>query len=173
MRQGDSERTDLPQTARAAANRICRDQYGVADSGCTEPRCHPARHTLMRLLNLVPVTLVTALALGCSAASEDAGEEPAPSNGDSSVASAEPGQGLGTSVTLAVGHCFVEPLRVAGREWVTKRLYVGYGGGLPRDFTEEGRFLIRSATTATFVADGGAQIGFKVAPGPLPQRGCR
>jgi hypothetical protein len=142
-------------------------------SGCTEPLCHSARHTLMRLLNLVPVTLVTALALGCSAESEDAGGQPAPSYGDSSVASAEPGQCPGTSVTLAVGHCFVEPLRVGGREWVAKRPHVGYGDGLPRDFTEEGRFLIKSATTAAFVADGGAQIGFKVAPDPLPQRGCR
>jgi hypothetical protein len=127
----------------------------------------------MRLLYLVPVTLVTALALGCSVESEDAGGQPAPSNGDSSVVSAEPGQGRGTSVTLAVGHCFVDPLRVAGREWVTKRPMVGYGGGLPRDFTEEGRFLIKSATTATFVADGGGQIGFKAAPDPLPQWGCR
>jgi hypothetical protein len=76
-------------------------------------------------------------------------------------------------VTLAVGHCFVEPIHAAGRDWVTRRTYMGYGGGLPRGFTEGGRFSIVSRTEAKFVADGGAEISFKVAPDPLPTRFCR
>ena len=151
----------------------------MAMSGYMEPHFRPARHTVMRSLNLVPSTLIVALAVGCSAAPGDAGEQPAASKGDySSIASNEAGganllQRPRTGVTLAVGHCFVEPLRVAGREWVTQKPYVGYGGGLPRGFTEDGRFVIKSATTAIFVAEGGAQIEFKVAPGQLRQRGCR
>ena len=154
----------------------------MAMSGYMEPHFRPARHTVMRSLNLVPSTLIVALAVGCSAAPGDAGEQPAASKDDySSLASNEAGrsepppapQAPRTGVTLAVGHCFVEPLRVAGREWVTQKPYVGYGGGLPRGFTEDGRFVIKSATTAIFVAEGGAQIEFKVAPGQLRQRGCR
>jgi hypothetical protein len=127
----------------------------------------------MRWLNIAHVPLVTLLVLACSAESGDAEKQLAPGTGASSAAPGEVGQDPGASVTLAVGHCFVEPVRVAGREWVTKRPYVGYGGGLPRGFTEDGRFLIESATSAVFVAEGGAEIGFKVAPNPMPQRPCR
>ena len=63
---------------------------------------------------------------------------------------------------------FVEPIRVAGREWVTRRTLVGYGGGLPRGFTEEGNFFVVSKTEAKFVADGVANLRFKIAPDPRP-----
>lgn len=79
----------------------------------------------------------------------------------------------GQRVTLDVGHCYVEPIRVGNRTWVTKRTLFGYGGGIPRHFTPEGTFVMRSATKATFIADGGAEVPFKLAPKPLPMRGCR
>jgi hypothetical protein len=82
-------------------------------------------------------------------------------------------QPLERRVTLTVGHCFIEPIRVEGTKWVTRRTYMGAGGGLPRRFTSEGTFTILSALEATFVADGGAEVAFKVAPKPLPTRGCR
>lgn len=75
-------------------------------------------------------------------------------------------------VVLTVGHCFVEPIQVAGRTWVTKRAYLGYGA-LPRRFTRQGTFAVLDDSQATFIADGGAEVAFKVAPKPLPTRGCR
>jgi len=76
-------------------------------------------------------------------------------------------------VTLEVGHCFVEPIRVAGQMWVTRRTYLGYGGGVPRRFMTKGSFVITRRSEAIFLADGGAHVRFKVAPTPLPTRGCR
>ncbi len=50
---------------------------------------------------------------------------------------------------------------------------MGYGGGLPEGFTEDGRFVIEEVDAALFVADGGAEIPFEVAPDPMPKHSCR
>ena len=92
----------------------------------------------------------------------------------STDAPVQPGNDRGDRqrVTLVVGHCYVEPVRVEGQTWITKRTLIGEGGGIPRDFTPEGTFVVLSGSAATFIADGGANVGFKVAPSPLQGRSC-
>ena len=121
--------------------------------------------------SLSAMLLTTVLLVGCTPEPKDA-EGTLPGEQD---ATAAPGQveDAGAKVTLKVGHCFVEPLKVSGRRWVTRKAYVGYGGGLPQGFSENGRFVIEDATTARFIANQGAEILFKVAPDPMPQRICQ
>lgn len=125
----------------------------------------------MRRLNVLPALLAATLCVSCSAPTTDAPRQ-------SETAELQPDRAgetpqTRTPVTLEVGHCFVEPVRIGGLEWVTRRPYVGYGGGLPKGFTEEGMFQVESGTSAVFIAEGGAEIRFKVAPDPIPERACR
>jgi hypothetical protein len=136
-----------------------------------EPPSEGVRQSIMRLPNVSLVLLAAALCSSCSTTNQSV-----PSRSETT----EPPAGAerettqpGDRLTLQVGHCFVEPLALAGREWVTKRPYMGHGGGLPERFTDDGMFQIESATSALFIAEGGAEIAFKVAPDPLRVRGCR
>ncbi len=122
----------------------------------------------------LPLGLTCLMLLGCSA--DDGGAPQAEGSSASSADGVEqPSDEVaeGRRVTLDVGHCYVEPIRVGNKIWVTRRTLFGYGGGIPRRFTPEGTFVVTSATEATFIADGGAEVRFKVAPKPLPVRGCR
>lgn len=122
--------------------------------------------------SVVPVAVLTVVLSGaCSSPDPRPVPGPGASPPPAAVQSGDPTPGR--RVTLEVGHCFVEPVRVAGREWVTVEPYVGHGGGLPRDFTDEGVLRVESATSAVFLADGGAEIAFEVAPDPRPVRACR
>ena len=132
-----------------------------------------ARLRVMRRIGLLLAASVGVLLLGCSPESsnpnKDAQPRSAASSPDDGTAEAVPNE---LDVTLTVGHCFVEPIHVAGRDWVTRR-DLGYGGWVPKGFTEDGTFVVLNQTEATFLATGGAEVAFKVAPDPLLLRSCR
>ena len=74
-------------------------------------------------------------------------------------------------VTLALGHCDIEPIEAAGRKWAAVER-IGWGGELPVGFSQRGRFVVVGADQARFDADRGARVEFKRLTGPL-LRVCR
>ncbi len=133
----------------------------------------------MRIVHLLAGGTTALLLVACSPGSpglSGAPEPEAPAPSASVEAAPEPAVSRARTrrVTLTVGHCFIEPVQVAGRRWVTTRPYVGHGGGLPRGFTPEGRFVVASSgVEAWFVADGGARIRFEVRSDSPPLPACR
>ena len=128
----------------------------------------------MRLASSFAAFTAAILVAGCSAdTSQDSTPLPTPTSDAAPVEQTTEMVVEGEVVTLEVGHCYVDPVRADGQSWVTRRTLVGGGGGLPRDFTPRGVFVVESATQAKFVADGGGVIPFKPAPSRIPARPCR
>lgn len=66
-------------------------------------------------------------------------------------------------VEVTLWHCGVDPLFVAGQEWVVQDPPFD-ATNAPESFTGRGRFERKSAITAVYVDDGGEQILFEVVP---------
>ena len=137
-----------------------------------EPDPRAARLSGMGPLATSALVLAAALFAGCSA---NVSQTPAPTRTTDAAVAEQATETVvdGQVVTLQVGHCFIEPIEVAGMSWVSRRTYVGYGGGLPRGFTPRGVFVVEDTARAKFVADGGGEIAFKPAPPRTPLLGCR
>jgi hypothetical protein len=81
------------------------------------------------------------------------------------------------SVTLALGHCYVEPVTIAGHPWVQRfepgDTAIGQGGPVPPDFTGTGTITILSDTEARYEDQTGLMVPFVLDDGTLPPRECR
>lgn len=125
----------------------------------------------MRLTS-VPVAALAAVAFlgGCAdGAPADEGPSFKGASGATSVmAHSDPA----LTVTLDVGHCRIERLVVDGQGWVSRKDSIGYGGGLPDEFTATGTFVVLDANTAMFTSEGGARVPFKAAPNEPPPPAC-
>ena len=78
---------------------------------------------------------------------------------------------LTEEVTLVVGHCYIEPLRRVGLDWIEADTALGTGGDQPENFSGTGTFTIVSQTAATFTDELGLVVAFK--PDDGTPRGCR
>lgn len=71
------------------------------------------------------------------------------------------------TVTLDVGHCWVEPVEFDGDRWgIPLRRQFGWGGGLPGNWQGSGEMARMSESRARYVDKGGAVIYFLPADAP-------
>lgn len=103
---------------------------------------------MIRLDALSTALVVAVATAGCAAATTDesTAEDPSPS----------------ARVTVAVDHCFVQPVTFAGERWnVPFGDQFGWGGGLPPDWQGAGEIVRVSADEARYTDDGGATVVLK------------